>query len=81
MEYDQEAQFLNFISGLLLGAVIGAGIALLTAPESGRRTRRKIHRAAVDVRDTTTDRWDDLADEVKGKIDDVIRGAKGRSAS
>jgi len=76
MEYDHEAQVLNFLSGLVLGAVIGAGIAVLTAPESGRRTRRKIRRYAGDLRSTATDRFDELADDMKGRVDDAIKGAR-----
>ena len=78
MEYDHETQVLNFLSGLILGAVIGAGIAVLTAPESGRRTRRRIRRVAGDLRETATDRWDDLAEDVKGRVDDAIKGARNR---
>jgi gas vesicle protein len=79
MEYDEHStQVMNFVSGLVLGAVIGAGVALLTAPESGRRTRKRLRRAAGDVRDTATDRWDDLADEVKGRVDDAFKGARKR---
>lgn len=76
MEYDHETQVFNFISGLVLGAVIGAGVALLTAPQSGRRTRRRIRRSANDFRDTAANRWDDLSDEVKGRVDEAIRGAQ-----
>lgn len=76
MEYDHEAQVLNFVSGLVVGAVLGAGIALLTAPSSGTRTRRKIRRTAVDLRGTATDRWDDLADDMKTRVDDAIQGAR-----
>ena len=78
MEYDHETQVLNFLSGLVLGAVIGAGIAILTAPESGRRTRRRIRRVAGDVRETASDRWEELADDVKGRVDDAIKGARKR---
>jgi len=78
MEYDHETQVINFISGLLLGAVMGASVALLTAPQSGRRTRRRIKKTAVTLRDSATDRWDDLADEVKGKVDDAFEGARKR---
>jgi len=78
MEYDQDPQVFTFVSGLLLGAVIGAGIALLAAPQSGRRTRRRIRKVAGELRDTASDRWDELADDVKGKVDDAIRGAKKR---
>jgi gas vesicle protein len=81
MEYDHETQVLNFVSGLLLGAVIGAGIALLAAPEPGRRTRRKIRRKADDIRETASDRWEDLADDVRGKVDHAIRGARKHFAS
>ncbi|MCH7532946.1 MAG: YtxH domain-containing protein [Gemmatimonadetes bacterium] len=80
MEYDHETQVINFISGLLLGAVIGAGVALLAAPQSGRRTRRRIQKTAVTLRDSATDHWDDLADDVKGKVDDAIEGARKRFA-
>ena len=78
MEYDHETQVLNFLSGLVLGAVIGAGIAILTAPESGRRTRRRIRRVAGDVREGASDRWEELADDVKGRVDDAIKGARQR---
>ncbi len=80
MEYDHETQVINFISGLLLGAVIGAGVTLLAAPQSGRRTRRRIKKTALTFRDSATDRWDDLADDVKGKVDDAIEGARKRFA-
>ena len=33
-----------FITGVALGAAIGAGVALLLAPRSGRATRRKLAR-------------------------------------
>jgi gas vesicle protein len=76
MDYDRDHQVVNFISGLLLGAIIGAGVAYLTAPQPGKKTRKRIRRAASELRDTATDRLDDLADEVKGKVDEVIKGAR-----
>lgn len=78
MEYDHEAQVFNFIAGLVLGAVIGAGVALLTAPDTGRRTRRRIRRAAGELRETAGDRWDELADDVKGRMDEAVKGARKR---
>ncbi len=78
MDHDHERQVANFISGLLLGAIIGAGVALLTAPRPGRKTRKRLKRAAEDVRESATDRLDQIADEVKGKVDEVVKGARGR---
>jgi len=78
MDQDQERQVANFISGLMLGAIIGAGVALLTAPRTGRRTRKRLRRAAVEMRETASDRLDRLADEVKGKVDEVVQSARDR---
>ena len=78
MEYDHEAQVLNFISGLVVGAVLGAGIALLTAPQSGRKTRKRIRKTTHRIKGEAGDRWDDLADDVKGRVDDAIEGARKR---
>jgi gas vesicle protein len=76
MEHDDGTQLLSFFSGLVLGVFLGAGFALLSAPDSGRRTRRRLRKAAGEIRDTATDRWDDLADDVKGRVDDAIKGAR-----
>ena len=41
----------GFFSGLLLGAVIGAAVALLYAPQSGEETRRLVKEKALDVKE------------------------------
>ena len=76
MDYDNDAQVLNFVSGLVLGVVIGAGIALLTAPEKGFKTRRRLHRTASGLKSEAGDRWDELADDVTKKVDEAVRGAR-----
>ncbi len=78
MEYDDDARLFNFLSGLICGAAIGAGVALLMAPDSGRKTRKRIHRAADDLRDTATDRWEDITEEVRDKVDEALTTARKR---
>jgi gas vesicle protein len=78
MEYDDDGRVLNFMSGVICGVAIGAGVALLMAPESGKKTRKRITRAAGDLREDATDRWDDIADEVRDKVDEVLAGARKR---
>jgi gas vesicle protein len=80
-EHDQENRLFGFVSGLLLGAVIGASIALLTAPESGHKTRRRLRRAAVGLKKAASDQLDDLANEMKGKVDEVVKSARTRFVS
>jgi gas vesicle protein len=59
--YEKESGSLNFVAGLAMGAILGASIALLTAPQSGKRTRRHIVRAVEAARDNAGDSWDDVA--------------------
>ena len=48
----------------LIGGIIGAGVALLLAPQSGRKTRKQILDAADDVREQASD----YAKRLKEKI-------------
>jgi len=52
------------VGSFLLGAMIGAGIALLLAPQSGEETRRDIKRKAREVSDAAKDAAGDLQDTV-----------------
>jgi gas vesicle protein len=58
--YEKETGSLNFVAGLAMGAILGASIALLTAPQSGKRTRRRIVQAVEAARDNAGDRWDEV---------------------
>jgi gas vesicle protein len=78
MEYEDDARVFNFVSGLIFGAAIGAGVALLLAPESGKKVRKKLSRRAGHLRSDASDRWDDLTDEVREKVDEALSGARKR---
>ncbi len=78
MDEHHEAHPVTIVSVFLLGAMVGAGIALLAAPEAGMRTRKRIRRVAGELRDSAGDHWDDLAEDVKDKVDDAVRGARKR---
>jgi gas vesicle protein len=78
MEYDRDGQMLSFVSGLVLGAIIGAGVALLTTPSDGRRMRKRLRKGAAELGSGATDRWDELADDVKEKVEQAVKGARKR---
>ncbi len=78
MDNEHEAHSITFVSAFLLGAIVGAGIALLAAPEAGMKTRRRIQRVAGRLRESAGDQWDDLAEDVKDKVDEAVRGALRR---
>lgn len=62
------------VGPLLLGVLIGAGVALLFAPKSGPETRREIKRQAKHA----TDRVKGAAEEVTGQVVDTFEGARAR---
>lgn len=55
---------MTFAAGLALGLTIGAGAALLFAPQSGSDTRRSIVRRGRRLGRRGHDAWDDLRDEL-----------------
>jgi gas vesicle protein len=56
----------SVLLSFLLGGVVGAGLALLFAPQSGRETRQKIK---------------DLTDDVKEKSAEYVNQAKEKATS
>lgn len=81
MSEAQEDQLVGFMAGLLLGAAIGATAALLSAPQSGKRTRKKLGKAAVGLRKSTGERWEDVAEDVRARVEEVLAGARKRLGS
>ena len=81
MSSETEREAVSFVSGLVLGAIIGAGVAMLTAPQPGRKTRKHIRKRARKLQGTATDRLDDLAGEIKEKVDEAVGAARDRLPS
>lgn len=74
---------LGFASGLLIGGLIGAVVALVLAPQSGEETRDlirgKAHEfkgKAMDMASDLRDRASDLADDLRSQADEL--GRRGR---
>ncbi len=61
------------VGGILLvaGGLVGAGVALLFAPQSGRQTRRDISRYSRKVRRQAEDIVDDFAGNVHGMVESI----------
>jgi gas vesicle protein len=56
---------LRVVAGLLIGGLAGAGVMLLLAPQSGRRTRAKLQRKGIELRDQASDSLDDAVAQVR----------------
>jgi len=79
MSCEEKSSFGTFLIGFLSGAAIGAGIALLFAPQSGKETREKIKDVADDVKDKISDLVGDTKDflsEQKRAITEAVAAGK-----
>lgn len=66
------------LSNFFVGLAIGAGLALLFAPQSGEETRRGIRRRARTARDTVQGAVTDAADAVVDTFQDARRKVEDR---
>ena len=62
----------------VLGALLGAGVALLLAPRSGAETQEEIRKAARRLRVAADDRLDDLQDRIGEGLDQARQGIRER---
>ncbi len=62
----------HVVLAFVLGGIVGAGIALLTAPRSGRETREKIK----EFTDETTKKASECAGQVKDKFSSAVEHGK-----
>lgn len=65
MSDDERGSARPFAAGMLIGALLGAGLALLFAPQSGEDTRRLIKRKSKKLAAGAQDRFDDVKDRIR----------------
>lgn len=58
----------GFLAGALFGGLVGTGVTLLLAPQSGKRTRAKIQLKSIELRDQTTDAVEDAVAQGRVKV-------------
>jgi uncharacterized membrane protein YccC len=68
VEAEGASGLIGFIGGLLLGTLIGAGVALLVAPERGDVTRRRIRTKVRDVTGDAREQFEDLRDGAEREL-------------
>ncbi len=64
-------QFGMFASGLALGGIIGAGVALLLAPRSGEEMRSMIGDRSVDLANQLGDKVNTVRDTAQQQINNA----------
>lgn len=81
--HNENDKFGYFASGIILGAVIGSVIGILYAPDSGKRTRKRIVRKSdeivddvVDYAKASRDKAEEIVEDGRKKVDELLAEAK-----
>lgn len=72
MAQEQNNGFGTTLLAFALGAAIGGGLALLTAPRSGGETREKLHGMV----DETRSKLNDMTEEAETRIKKAVQDGK-----
>jgi gas vesicle protein len=70
----------SFFTGLALGALLGAGLALLFAPASGEETRRVVRRRARGLSHQAAEGLEDARDATRRLLRDKKEALRARLA-
>ena len=71
----------SFLSGLLVGAVIGVALGLLFAPQSGQETRELVREKAELVKEKASRLVREKAEIAKEKADELVSKVKGAASA
>jgi hypothetical protein len=66
-------QFLNFVGGLLSGAIVGAAVAMLLAPQSGMETRRQVTDRFQGIMDAGKQAMAERRQQLRTEYEEAIR--------
>lgn len=72
---DRDGDFGAFLTGLVLGGVIGAVVALLYAPQSGEETRAVIKEKGIEIKDKAVE----TAEEARLRAERALEDARARA--
>lgn len=63
--------FGSFLSGFIIGGLVGAAVSLMMAPQSGTETRQQIRTKGIELRDRAEDELADIRVKAERTLADV----------
>jgi gas vesicle protein len=71
----------SLISAFAIGGLIGAGVALLMAPQSGQETRDRIRNKSIELKDKALETAEDTRHRAARALNDVTQQTKEKVSS
>lgn len=72
-EEHEAGRVLAFLGGIVVGALVGAGVALLLAPERGEIARRQVQRKFSDLKEGAREQLEGAREQLEDWRDDAHR--------
>jgi len=67
------------VGSFLVGALLGAGIALLLAPRTGKETQEELRTRALQLKDAAEERVRDASRQLEARLDEAREGLHARA--
>lgn len=78
----QENHYPGFLFGLVTGAALGAGLAILFAQKAGSEIRKRVAASAADLGDTASEYYDQVSTRVVDAVEELTsKGQRARDAA
>ena len=72
---DSSGDLGSFLSGFIIGGLVGAAVALMLAPQSGEETRTILKEKGIELKDRAAE----TADEARARAEQVTADARARA--
>ena len=72
---DSDSEFGAFLSGFVIGGLVGAAAALILAPQSGEETRAQIRQRSIELREQALE----SAEEARKRAEEAAAHARARA--
>lgn len=68
----------NFLTGIVVGAIVGAAAGILLAPDSGEETRKKIAEKTSDLKEGLESKFQDVSEKIKNLENEALSEFKNK---
>ena len=79
-EYEGGRMMKGLLTGLLIGGLIGAAVMLFVAPDSGKKTLRKLQKKTMKLREHTMDTVEDAMKQARHRANKVSKGVRKQAS-
>jgi gas vesicle protein len=76
---NRNRKFGSFLISLTIGSLVGAGVALLMAPQSGEKTRAVIRDKSIELKDKALETAENTRERAGKRLDEISQSTRERA--